>query len=104
MDIDAGAAAETAASIGQKAQAHVVDVRDYASVEACAEAVHRTHGRLDVLVNNVGIATKGARTHELALDDWNKVIDVNLTGVFHVTRAMLPLMKNTAAQSSTSRP
>jgi NAD(P)-dependent dehydrogenase (short-subunit alcohol dehydrogenase family) len=62
-----------------------VDVADEAQVrEAFADVVVR-HGRLDVLFNNAGIAIRGPTT-ELALEDWNRVVAVNLTGVFLCAR------------------
>lgn len=89
-DIDLAAAHTVAEAIG--GHALHLDVSDPAQAEAAAATVRDTHGHLDVLVNNAGIATRGARTHELSLEDWRRVIDVNLNGVFYVTRAFLPLM------------
>ncbi|HET9488840.1 MAG TPA: SDR family NAD(P)-dependent oxidoreductase [Methylomirabilota bacterium] len=64
---------------------HRVDVADEAQVrEAFADVVAR-HGRLDVLFNNAGIAIRRPTT-ELALEDWNRVVAVNLTGVFLCAR------------------
>jgi NAD(P)-dependent dehydrogenase (short-subunit alcohol dehydrogenase family) len=89
---DREAAREAAATIGKTAEAHRVDVADEAQVAAALERVAERHGRLDVLFNNAGIALRRA-TVELALEDWDKVIAVNLTGVFlcakHAARWML---------------
>src|SRR5690606_32278733 len=68
------------AELGDRASAHVCDVTDEASFSSCLDAVAAV-GRIDVLVNNAGIAIrKDAVSLELA--DWDKVIGVNLTGVF----------------------
>jgi NAD(P)-dependent dehydrogenase (short-subunit alcohol dehydrogenase family) len=64
---------------------HAVDVTDEAQVKAAFHAVVARHGRLDVLFNNAGIAIRRPTT-ELTLDDWNKVVAVNLTGVFLCAR------------------
>jgi len=69
----------------------VLDVRD---AEAVGELVRRTaaeHGRLDLMFNNAGIAV-GGMVEELALDHWDRVIDINLRGVVHGVHAAYPLM------------
>lgn len=65
--------------------AHAVDVADEAQVKAAFADVVARHGRLDVLFNNAGIAIRDATT-ELTLEDWNKVVAVNMTGVFLCAR------------------
>ena len=65
--------------------AYTVDVTDEAQVKAAFEGVVATHGRLDVLFNNAGIAIRRPTT-ELTLADWNKVVAVNMTGVFLCAR------------------
>jgi len=62
-----------------------VDVSDEAQVTSAFEQVARRYGRLDVLFNNAGIAVRRP-TMELSLDDWNKVVAVNMTGVFLCAR------------------
>src|SRR5262249_39483846 len=65
--------------------AYKVDVTDEAQVKDAFAAVVRRHGRLDVLFNNAGIAIRHPTT-ELTLEDWNKVVAVNMTGVFLCAR------------------
>jgi NAD(P)-dependent dehydrogenase (short-subunit alcohol dehydrogenase family) len=62
-----------------------VDVADEGQVTRAFEAVMARHGRLDVLFNNAGIAIRRPTT-ELGLDDWNRVVAVNMTGVFLCAR------------------
>ncbi len=65
--------------------AHAVDVADEAQVTAAFARVVAQHGRLDVLFNNAGIAIRRP-TLDLTLDDWSKVVAVNMTGVFLCAR------------------
>jgi NAD(P)-dependent dehydrogenase (short-subunit alcohol dehydrogenase family) len=67
------------------ADAYKVDVADDAQVTAAFAEVVARHGRLDVLFNNAGIAIRRPTT-ELTLEDWNKVVAVNMTGVFLCAR------------------
>ena len=62
-----------------------VDVTDESQVKAAFDEVMKRHGRVDVLFNNAGIALRRPTT-ELPLDDWNKVVAVNMTGVFLCAR------------------
>lgn len=85
LDRDADAAAKTAAEIGRGASAHAAEVGDEAGVEAALAAVAANHGGIDILVNSAGIGLRHAAVdHPLA--DWNKVVEVNLTGVFLCSR------------------
>jgi NAD(P)-dependent dehydrogenase (short-subunit alcohol dehydrogenase family) len=67
------------------------DVTDEADVTGCAAAAVREFGRVDVVVNNAGIASIGP-AEELDLATWRRVLDVNLTGPFLVSRAFGRLM------------
>jgi NAD(P)-dependent dehydrogenase (short-subunit alcohol dehydrogenase family) len=66
------------------------DVTVEAEVEALMAAVVETHGRLDIGINNAGIAGAPARLTELSFADWRRTIDVNLHGVFLCMRAEIP--------------
>ncbi len=72
------------------------DVRDEHSVREMFTAVRRHVPRLDILINNAGVAHASRPARELSTNDWNDVISTNLTGMFLVTQAGLPLMKRGA--------
>ena len=68
-----------------------VDVRDPASVDALGRVVISRFGRLHVAVNNAGIVNRGL-SFELPLEEWHRVLDVNLWGVIHGIRTFVPLI------------
>ena len=68
------------------------DVTDLHSVEALAEHVERTFRRIDILVNNAGIGCPGGPLHQLAPNDWERVLNTNLRGVYHCIRSLAPIM------------
>ena len=70
----------------------VVDVADYATVEAMVQTVLAWSGRIDIMVNNAGIGEASVPTWEMPLAVWQRTIDIDLTGVFHGCRAVLPAM------------
>ena len=93
-DVNGEAAEKTAhelAQAGLSAEAQVLDVGSEATILAAFERLSARHGRLDVLVSNAGT---GARmpAETLPLEDWRRVIDVNLTGGFLVAREAAKLM------------
>jgi NADP-dependent 3-hydroxy acid dehydrogenase YdfG len=69
------------------------DVTDPTSVEKLVSAVREHHASIDVLFNNAGIAHAAASVEKFAVEAWKQVIDTNLTGMFLVTHAALPLMR-----------
>ena len=93
-DIDGAAAAETVRLIadeGGVAADYRVDVTDPTDCEALAMAVVARFGGIDVLFNNAGIAGVGV-LHETSVELWDRVMAVNVRGVFLVARAVLPTM------------
>jgi 2-deoxy-D-gluconate 3-dehydrogenase len=92
-DADKSAAAvRELGALGSEALAIAVDVADERSVEALFAATVERCGRLDILVNNAGINIRKP-AHELALDEWRQVLDVNLTSAFLCSRAAHPRMR-----------
>ena len=78
--------------LGIRAEAQACDVTDEAAVAALFAQVDATHGRLDILVNNAG-STVRKPPQDFTLDDWNSVMDLNLTGAFLCARAAYALMR-----------
>ena len=70
-----------------------VDVADADNVARAAEATSASLGGVDVLVCSAGVAGANHTTWEYPLDEWRRVIDVNLHGVFHCNRAIVPIMQ-----------
>lgn len=70
------------------------DIREKADVENVVKNTLETFGKIDILVNNAGIFPKVKPLHEISEEEWNDVIDINLTGQFRFTKAAIPhLMK-----------
>ncbi|GAB2671663.1 SDR family oxidoreductase [Saccharopolyspora gloriosae] len=69
-----------------------LDVTDAADVRAFAAAARDSYGRVDVVVNNAGVMPLSP-LHELRIDEWDRMIDVNLRGVLHGIAAALPIMR-----------
>ncbi|RXZ46897.1 glucose 1-dehydrogenase [Agromyces binzhouensis] len=94
---DEGAA--LAAELGEANARYVhLDVTDYAQWEAAVATSVEAFGRLDVVVNNAGIANFGP-IEDYAIEAWQKIIDINLTGVFYGIKAAIPALKESGAGS-----
>jgi 3-oxoacyl-[acyl-carrier protein] reductase len=83
--------AEEIRSRGGEAIFYKLDVTDRESVKRMVNTVTERYGRIDILVNNAGI-TRDAQFLKMTEGDWDKVIAVNLKGVFNVTQAVAPVM------------
>ena len=81
----AEAVAQSIRNDGGVASAHAVDVSDEARLEAVLGDIVATRGRLDILVNNAGMAIR-SRAVDMSVEDWNRVLAVNLTGMFLAAR------------------
>jgi len=78
--------------IGRKVLALQVDVTQEDDIKMMVNETVRQFGRLDIIVNNAGIIEKPCLAHELSLEEWNRVIAVNLTGVFLCAREAARVM------------
>ncbi len=76
-----------------RTMAQTTDVSDPGSVDALFAAVQVRFGRLDLLFNNAGNNVSGVAFEDLSFDDWNKVVSVNLTGVFLCAQGAFRMMK-----------
>lgn len=97
VDVDAERAKITAREISAAGRSCVEMFADVANPAQMADVSAQVLGRfsrLDILVNNAGINTRRDRVpvHEYKLEDWNKILEVDLTGVFVTSRALVPAM------------
>lgn len=96
LDIDAGLADAVASSVDPGGERCVGYACDVAASDEASNAVGRVvdrFGKIDILVNNAGI-TRDAMFHKMTPEQWQEVIDVNLTGMFNITRNVAPLMRD----------
>jgi NAD(P)-dependent dehydrogenase (short-subunit alcohol dehydrogenase family) len=91
-DNDAELAHKTAKALGQGVTVVACDVADPASVGKATDATIEALSRIDILVNNAGIAGVNAKTWETDVEEWRKVMRINLDGPFICSRAVVPSM------------
>ena len=89
---------EEVTSAHANVKSEVLNVTDSAAVNETVAKIKEAEGKIDVLVNNAGI-TRDNLVQKMTDDEWNAVIAVNLTGVFHMARAVGPLMMEQGAGS-----
>jgi NAD(P)-dependent dehydrogenase (short-subunit alcohol dehydrogenase family) len=102
LDIDRTRQAAEEAPRGMPAQssphlAHALDVADGAQIESVVAEIARAAGRIDILVNNAGIGVKAGDRRpvdEFPVETWEEMLRIDLTGVFRVSRAVVPHMKS----------
>jgi NAD(P)-dependent dehydrogenase (short-subunit alcohol dehydrogenase family) len=95
-DVDAGALDKATARLQvqgeDKAQVIVVDITDPAAVTGALQVTGERLGKIDILVNNAGIAGVSKKLWECSVEEWRKVIELDLLAVFLCCRAVVPLM------------
>ncbi len=91
-DLDGALAAKTAAEIGGTATGLGIDVTDAAAVTAAADALEAKQGSVDILVTSAGIAGANLKTWEYPLDEWARVMKLNVDGTLHCCQAVIPGM------------
>jgi NAD(P)-dependent dehydrogenase (short-subunit alcohol dehydrogenase family) len=97
-DLDLDAAERTATVLrgsGHQAHAFKLDVTDAAACEVLAQTIAREIGEIAILVNNAGIIIREGLDSPRAAENWRRVLDVNLNGVFNVTHAFLDSLRKT---------
>ncbi|MGI9524247.1 MAG: SDR family NAD(P)-dependent oxidoreductase [Hyphomicrobiaceae bacterium] len=91
-DRDIELAQRAAMEMGEDVRAIATDVSDFSSIEQARASTLAMHRRIDILVNNAGIAGANATTWETEVDEWQRVMRVNLDGPFHCCKAVVPTM------------
>jgi NAD(P)-dependent dehydrogenase (short-subunit alcohol dehydrogenase family) len=92
-DVDQARIDAACASIGAAAHGRPLDVTDPAEVERAAGEAERRLGKIDVLVCSAGVAGKNALAIDYPIDEWKRVFDINVNGLFYCNRYVAPLMK-----------
>ena len=95
IDRDEAGLAKTAATVavsGGKASVHVIDLVDTVAIEKLPAAIVEAHGRLDLLINNAGVALGGLFA-DMDIADFEWVMDVNFRATVRMTHAFLPLLR-----------
>ena len=92
LDLNGGAAQDAARGLGQDHRGFACDVTDRDSCERAARHALEAFGQVDVLINNAGIS-QPLKFMEITAKDWDAVLDVNLRGVFNLSRALVPYMR-----------
>ena len=92
-DIDEGAAKEAIDKVKSENLSHqIVDVTNFEIVNKNLEEIEKKHRKIDIFVNNAGIAGMNTTVAEYPLDEWKKVMNLNLNSVFYCCKAVVPFM------------
>jgi len=91
-DLDGKLADEAAAAIGPAASGLSIDVTDARAVNAAAAELEQRHGSVDILVTSAGIAGPNLKTWEYPLDEWARIMRLNVDGTLHCCQAVIPGM------------
>jgi len=98
LDVDAEAVEAVAATLRRddvEVVCEEVDVTDGPALRSCVAGLVERFGGLDVMVNNAGVLSPSARLHHVTTDDFRRVLDVNVLGVFHGIQAAVAAMRPT---------
>jgi len=92
-DIDENAAKDAIDKVKSENLSHqIVDVTNFEIVNENLKEVEKKHGKIDIFVNNAGIAGMNTTVAEYPLDEWKKVMNLNLNSVFYCCKAVVPFM------------
>lgn len=91
-DINPDSLKQTSDALGSSGEAHTVDVGDETAVYAFADTILKKHRHIDILVNNAGFAFGRIALRDVKLEDFRKIVNVNLWGVINHTKAFLESM------------
>ncbi len=92
-DIDGDLLDKAVAELGDAASSCRVDITDHEAVQTAADQVANELGHLSILVNSAGMAGMNTTVDAYPVDEWNRIISLNLNGTFHTCRAAVPHMK-----------
>jgi NADP-dependent 3-hydroxy acid dehydrogenase YdfG len=85
--------AEKALKAAGSAEAIALDVANQKAVQNAAERILKEHGRIDILVNSAGINSPKRSFKDVAIESWDQIVAINLSGMFYCCKAVLPAMR-----------
>ena len=92
-DIDEGEAKKALEKVNSKNLTYqIVDVSNYEAINSKLSEVEKLHGKIDIFINNAGVAGMNTTVAEYPIEEWNKVINLNLNAVFYCCKAVVPFM------------
>lgn len=91
-DVEGPLAEHSAAELGDGARSFAVDVTDFDAVRAATRDTLTAFGRIDALVTSAGIAGMNATVIDYPVEEWRRILDVNLNGTFYCCKCVLPAM------------
>ena len=93
-DIDENEAKKATDKVNSKNLSYqIVDVSNIETINNKLSEIETTHGKIDIFINNAGVAGKNTTVAEYPVDEWNKVIKLNLNAVFYCCKAVVPYME-----------
>ena len=93
-DIDENEAKKALDKVNSKNLTYqIVDVSNIETIKNKLSEIDNTYGKIDIFINNAGVAGKNTTVAEYPLDEWNKVINLNLNAVFYCCKAVVPYME-----------
>ena len=92
-DIDEGEAKKALEKVNSENLTYqIVDVSNYETINSKLSEVEKSHGKIDIFINNAGVAGMNTTVAEYPIEEWNKVINLNLNAVFYCCKAVVPFM------------
>ena len=92
-DIDKQEAEKAKNSLNSKKFSYqIVDVTNFTEVDANIKEIEKLHKKIDIFVNNAGMTGKNAKVWEYPVDEWKKVMKLNLDGTYYCCKAVVPIM------------
>ena len=92
-DIDEGEAKKALEKVNSENLTYqIVDVSNYNTINSKLSEVEKSHGKIDIFINNAGVAGMNTTVAEYPIEEWNKVINLNLNAVFYCCKAVVPFM------------
>ena len=93
-DIDENEAKKALEKVNSKNLSYqIVDVSDFGKINEKLTEIESLHGKIDIFINNAGVAGMNTTVAEYPIEEWNKVINLNLNAVFYCCKAVVPFME-----------